>query len=485
MWHPPREPWGGRRCCGDPPKATIQQRSRCSMKTDLGGSAGGATRGRRRVPPHDLDAEQAVLGAMLLSRDAIAEAVNMIGPEHFYRPAHAHVYEAVRSLYAKGEPSDTVTVAAELSRRGLSDKVGGNAALVRLQTGTPAAANAGKYANIVYEAATLRKLIEVGGEISELGYEGGDDVVKTVDSAEAMVYRLAADRMGDTTVSLSELLPANLERIEHLYEQGGTVTGTPTGYQALDEVTSGLQPDTLVVVGARPSVGKTSFALGMAVHAAARANRPVLIFSLEMSQIEISQRILCAEARVDATRVRTGRLVDTDWDKISTALGRLATAPIWVDDNPAVTIMEIRGKARRLRSQTGDLGLVIVDYLQLMTGRHAAENRQVEVSEISRGLKILARELQCPVVALSQLSRNLEQRQDKRPVLADLRESGSIEQDADVVMFLYRDEVYNPDTQDAGTAEVLVAKHRTGPTGKVRLAFIKHHTRFANMSIGI
>ena len=435
-----------------------------------------------RVPPHDLDAEEALLGAMLLNRDAIADAVNLIRPEHFYRPANAHVYEAVCSLYAQGEPADAVTVAAELNRQGLSDKVGGNAALVRLQTGTPASANAAKYATIVHEAATLRKLIEIGGEISELGYEGTDDVVKTVDSAEAMVYRLAADRMGDTTARISELLPANLERIEKLYDQGETVTGTPTGYNDLDEITSGLQPNTLVVVGARPSVGKTSFALGMAAHAAMRANKPVLIFSLEMSQLEISQRILCAEARVDASRVRTGKLTDQDWADLSTAIGRLSEAPIWVDDNPAVTIMEIRGKSRRLRSQTGELGMVIVDYLQLMTGRHTAENRQVEVSEISRGLKILARELQCPVVALSQLSRNLEQRQDKRPILADLRESGSIEQDADIVMFLYRDEIYHPETTDAGTAEVMVAKHRTGPTGKTRLAFLPHHTRFANMA---
>ncbi len=450
---------------------------------DYSDSSGSPPPGRLgRVPPHDLDAEEALLGAMLLSRDAIADAVNLIKPEHFYRPAHAHVYEAVCSLYAQGEPADAVTVAAELNNRGLADKVGGNAALVKLQTGTPASANAAKYANIVHEAATLRKLIEIGGEISELGYDGGDDVVKTVDSAEAMVYRLAADRMGDSTARISELLPANLERIEKLYDQGEIVTGTPTGYNDLDEITSGLQPNTLVVVGARPSVGKTSFALGMAAHAAMRASKPVLVFSLEMSQLEISQRILCSEARVDASRVRTGKLTDQDWSDLSTAIGRLSEAPIWVDDNPGVTIMEIRGKSRRLRSQVGDLGMVVVDYLQLMTGRNTAENRQVEVSEISRGLKILARELQCPVVALSQLSRNLEQRQDKRPILADLRESGSIEQDADLVIFLYRDELYNPETADTGTAEVLLAKHRNGPTGKTRLAFQQHYTRFANMA---
>ncbi|WP_420639610.1 replicative DNA helicase [Candidatus Poriferisocius sp.] len=450
------------------------------FESSQSGRSGGTTRRSGRVPPHDLDAEEALLGAMLLSRDAIADAVNKIRPEHFYRPAHGHVYEAVCALYAAGEPADAVTVSAELNRRGVADKMGGNATLVRLQTGTPASANAAKYADIVYEAATLRKLIEVGGEIAELGYDGGDDVVKTVDTAEAMVYRLAADRMGETTARLSELLPANLERIEMLYDQGQVVTGTPTGYTDLDEITGGLQPNTLVVIGARPSVGKTSFALGMASHAAIRADKPVLIFSLEMSQLEISQRILCSEARVDATRVRTGKLNDGDWTSLSSAIGRLAEAPIWVDDNPAVTIMEIRGKARRLRSQTGELGMVIVDYLQLMTGRNTAENRQVEVSEISRGLKILARELECPVVALSQLSRNLEQRQDKRPILADLRESGSIEQDADIVMFLYRDELYNPETQEKDSAEVAVAKHRTGPTGKTRLAFQKQYTRFAN-----
>ncbi len=454
------------------------------MDTQQHNSSSGSGRSGR-VPPHDLEAEEALLGAMLLSRDAIADAVNLIRPEHFYRPIHAHVYEAVCSLYSKGEPADAVTVAAELNRLNLADKVGGNATLVKLQTGTPASANAAKYANIVHEAAVLRKLIEVGGEITDLGYEGSDDVVKTVDSAEAMVYRLAADRMDDTTASLADLLPANLERIEKLYEQGDFITGTPTGYQDLDEITSGLQPNTLVVVGARPSVGKTSFALGMAAHAAIRGGKPVLLFSLEMSQLEISQRILCAEARVDASRVRTGKLTDQDWMGISNALGHLAEAPIWIDDNPAVTIMEIRGKSRRLRSQTGELGMIIVDYLQLMTGRRTAENRQVEVSEISRGLKILARELECPVVALSQLSRTLETRGDKRPILADLRESGSIEQDADIVMFLYREEVYNPDTKDAGTAEVLVAKHRTGPTGMARLAFRKEHTRFDNLARGM
>ncbi|MYG93775.1 MAG: replicative DNA helicase [Acidimicrobiia bacterium] len=447
--------------------------------------AAGSSRSTHKVPPHNLDAERAILGAMLLSRDAIAEAVNLLKDEHFYHPSHGLIYEAICSLYAKGEPADAITVSAELNRRDLSEKTGGNVALVELQTGTPAAANAAKYVNIVYEAAMLRKLIEVGGEITELGYEGTEDVIKTVDTAESMVYQLAANRMVNTTASITELLPQNLDRIEQLYEKKDAITGLPTGFIDLDDMTGGLQPSTLVVVGARPAVGKTSFALSMATHAAMRANKPVLIFSLEMSQIEISQRMLCSEARVDGTRIRKGNLTDQDWTGITNAITKLSGAPIWIDDNAAVTMMEIRGKARRLRSQVGSLGMVVVDYLQLMTGRSAAENRQVEVAEISRGLKTLARELNCPVLALSQLSRNLEQRQDKRPMLADLRESGSIEQDADIVMFLYRDEVHNPETTEKGVAEVIVAKHRNGPTGKTKLSFVTNQTRFANISTRI
>jgi replicative DNA helicase len=281
---------------------------------------------------------------------------------------------------------------------------------------------------------------------------------------------------------LRDLLSDGLDRLEALYDRGEAITGVPTGYVDLDERLAGLQPSNLIVVGARPSAGKTSFALGMAAHAALEAGQSVLVFSLEMSHLEITQRLLCAEARVDATRMRNGRLLDTDWPKISHAVGRLGEAPIYIDDNPNLTVMEVRSKARRLKSRIGNLGLVIVDYIQLMTGRSQVENRQVEVSEISRGLKILARELETPVVALSQLSRNLEMRADKRPMLADLRESGAIEQDADVVMFIYRDEMYNNESPDRGTAEIIVAKHRNGPTGVERLAFLDHFSRFANMA---
>ena len=435
-----------------------------------------------RVPPHNADAEASLIGAMLLSRDAIGPAVELLDGDQFYVPAHGYIFDAIASLYGAGEPADPVTVAEELTRSGLLDQVGGPQRLLELQMATPATSNAARYAKIVEEHALLRRLIGVAGEIVELGYSHPDDVVKTVDEAESMMFQVAERRVVDSTKSIRDLLDANLDRLEELYERGEAITGLPTGYMDLDELLSGLQPNALVVVGARPAMGKTAFALGLASHAALHAQRPVLFFSLEMGHLELTQRMLCSDAKVDSQRLRTGKLSEDDWPKITRSVGRLAEAPIWIDDNPNLTVMEIRAKARRLKSRLGDLGLVVVDYLQLMTGRGSAESRQVEVSEMSRGLKILARELETPIVALSQLSRGLEARTDKRPMLADLRESGSIEQDADVVAFIYRDEVYNPESPDIGTAEVIVAKHRNGPTGTCRLAFLSHYTRFANMA---
>jgi replicative DNA helicase len=853
-----------------------------------------------RTPPSNLQAEASLLGAMLLSRDAIADAIEIVAAEHFYKPAHMHVYEAILSLYSAGEPADPVTVGEELERAGLLEAIGGLGLLVELQATTPAISSAAKYARIVHECAMLRQLIGVAHEIAEIGYSRPDDVVKAVDTAESLMYEVGQGRVSDTLKQIRDLLDDNLDRLEQLYERGDSITGTPSGYTDLDDLLSGLQPNALVVVGARPAMGKalaldtpiptpagwttmgelsvgdqvfderglpcrvtylspirrdrpcyrvrfddgteivadadhqwstfdddawralrarcdlrddadyaapsdgseasdaaaapavrttaqllatlhtadgranhrvvvtrplelptrdlplepyalgawlgagvdgaavlcpghdhllpeletlgvlgrpvthpargtalfrddasprsleqaerlvrigwcsrhaatragldperaaaaavaggwnrpctgkpcrfavnapadhvpaepveaalrhtgvlqrrhvpveyarasvkqrlallhgvmdavgtvdphgavelahpdrelveqlhelvcslghvpgpvtrrrrggtatwhfswlapevvfgdddrrsrqrvvdhptepnqwrrivditpadtvpvrcitvdspshlylasrsmvpthnTAFALGMAAHAAIEARRPVMLFSLEMSQLELSQRLLCSESRVDSKNVRDGKLTEADWKKISHGVGRLAEAPIWIDDNPNTTVMDIRAKARRLKSKIGDLGLIIVDYLQLMTGRSSADNRQVEVADISRNLNILARELQVPVVALSQLSRTLESRQDKRPMLADLRESGSIEQDADVVMFIYRDEVYHPETSDLGTAEILVAKHRNGPPGVVRLAFLPHYTRFGNMA---
>jgi replicative DNA helicase len=439
--------------------------------------------GGGRVPPHNLEAEESLLGAMLLSREAIASAVEICSAADFYKPAHGHVFDAVLSLYGQGEPADPVTVADELRRAGLLDAVGGPALLVSLQTNIPAISNAARYARIVEEHALLRRLIGVANEIAELGYEIPDDVTGVLDRAEAMVYEVGQRRVVDSLLPIRDLLAASLDHLEALYEKGESITGVPTGYRDLDEQLSGLQPSNLVIVGARPAAGKTSFALGMVAHAGMEAQIPVLFFSLEMSHLEITQRLLCAEARVESSRLRNGRLLESDWPKISHAIGRLGEAPIYIDDNPNLTVMDIRAKSRRLKSREG-LGLVVVDYLQLMSGRMSAENRQVEVSEISRGLKILARELELPVVALSQLSRNLEQRHDKRPVLADLRESGSLEQDADVVMFIYRDELYNPESADRGSAEVIVSKHRNGPTGTAHLAFLDHYTMFANMARG-
>jgi replicative DNA helicase len=418
---------------------------------------------------------------MLLSRDAIAAAVENCGVDDFYKPAHGHVFEAILSLYEQGEPADPVTVADELRRVDLLEAVGGASVLVSLQANTPATSNAARYARIVEEHALLRRLIGVAGEIAEMGYSLPDDVEEVVDQAESLVFAVAQRRTVDTLRPIRDLLEDSLDRLEEMFGRGEAITGVPTGYTDLDDRLAGLQPSNLVVVGARPGMGKTSFALGVVAHAAMEANVPTLFFSLEMSHPEISQRLLSAEARVDQTRLRNGRLQESDWPKITHAIGRLAEAPIFVDDNPNISVMDIRAKARRMKSRDG-LGLIVIDYLQLMTGRSRAENRQVEISEISRNLKVLARELSVPVIALSQLSRNLEMRGDKRPILADLRESGAIEQDADVVMFIYRDELYNPESPDRGTAEIILAKHRNGPTGKTQLAFLDHYTRFANMA---
>ncbi|HUQ62826.1 MAG TPA: replicative DNA helicase [Acidimicrobiales bacterium] len=380
--------------------------------------------GATRVPPHNLEAEESLLGAMLLSRDAIVAAVEaQLGASDFYKPAHGHVYEAISSLYSQGEPADPVTVAEELRRADLLEAVGGGAILISLQSGTPATSNAARYASIVEEYSLLRRLISVAGEIAEIGYGLPDDVTAAVDEAEALVFDVAQRRVTDSMAPIRDLLERHLDHIEALYERGEDIIGVPTGFIDLDQQLAGLQPSNLVIIGARPGMGKTSMGLGIAAHAAMEGRAPVLVFSLEMSHLELTQRLLCSEARVDATRMRNGRLLETDWPKISHAVGRLAEAPIHIDDNPHLTVMEIRAKARRLKSRQG-LGLIVIDYLQLMTGRNSAENRQVEVSEISRGLKILARELEVPVIALSQLSRNLESRSDKRPILADLRESG-------------------------------------------------------------
>jgi replicative DNA helicase len=438
----------------------------------------------QRVPPHNLEAEESLLGALLLSRDAVGTVAELgLVPSDFYKPSHQHVYDAIRALAGAGQPVDVVTVGDELRRVGLLDDIGGSAALLELQNATPAVSNVGRYATIVQDTAMLRRLIGVASQIAELAYDEPDDVTKALDEAEARVFEVAERRVTDSTRTLSELLSLTMDQLQVTFERGSTITGTATGFHDLDELMSGLQPSSLVIVGARPAMGKSAFALGMATHVAQTSNLPVLFFSLEMGHAELAQRILSSEARVDSQKIRTGRLNESDWSKVGRAIGRLEV-PLHLDDNPSVTVMEIRAKARRMKARYGGLGLIVIDYLQLMQGRTSAENRQLEVSEISRNLKVLARELEVPIVALSQLSRNLESRSDKRPMLADLRESGSLEQDADVVMFLYRDEVYHADTADKGMAEVIVAKHRSGPIGTKKLVFLGPYTRFDNAAKG-
>ena len=437
-----------------------------------------SVRGEGRVPPHNLNAEESLLGALLLSRDAVGTVTEMgLSVNDFYKPAHQYVYDAVRGLNATGQPVDAVTVADELRRAGLLDEIGGSELLLELQNATPAISNVSRYAKIVQDTAVLRRLIGVAAEIAEIAYNEPDDVSRALDEAESKVFEVAEDRVTDSVRPLGDLMPMAMDKLQETYERGSTITGLATGYNDLDELLSGLQPGTLNIVGARPAMGKTAFGLGLAVHAAQTAKVPVLVFSLEMGHAELTQRILSSEARVDSQKLRNGNIVEADWTKLGRAVGRLEV-PLYLDDNPRVTVMEIRAKARRMKSREG-LGLIVIDYLQLMSG-NGSENRQLEVSEISRGLKILARELQVPIVALSQLSRNLESRGDKRPMLADLRESGSLEQDADVVMFLYRDEVYNAESPDKGSAEVIVAKHRSGPIGTRKLVFLGAYTRFDN-----
>jgi replicative DNA helicase len=433
-----------------------------------------------RVPPHNLEAEESLLGAMLLSHDAIAIGIEKCTRADFYKPSHALVFDAIEMLFGRAEPADAVSVAEELRRRGALEEIGGAAILATLQSKTAAISSTPRYARIVVENALLRRLIGVANEIAEISYGLPEDVAEAIDHAEQMVYDVARHQATETVEPINDLLGRTLDELERLYERGESITGVPTGYHDLDEKLSGLQGSNLVIVGARPSMGKTAFALGLAAHAAMQGT-PVLFFSLEMGHLEIAQRVLCAEAQVDQTRLRNGKLREADWRKISNAIGRIGASKLYIDDNPNATVMDMRAKARRMRSRDG-LGLVVVDYLQLMRSPSSAENRQVEISEISRGLKILARELKIPVVALSQLSRALETRSDKRPVLADLRESGAIEQDADVVLFINRDEVYNPDTPEKGTAQIQIAKHRNGPVGQVTLAFVPEHARFGNLA---
>lgn len=457
----------------------------------------GASRGPRqpsrpavvnRVPPHNLSAEESLLGALLLSREAV-NTVSELGLDSgvFYRPAHQHVFDGIRSLLSAGQPVDAVTVADELRRVGLLDEIGGMDFLLQLQNTTPVIGNVARYAKIVMDTAALRKLISVASEIAELAYAEPDDVSRALDQAESKVFEIADDRVTDSVQEIKDVLRTTTDELERRYTEKAGVTGVATGFVDLDNAILGLQPASLVIVGARPSMGKSAFALNVATNVAKTTRKPVLVFSLEMSHSELAQRILSAEARVDTKKLRTGTLSGSEWSDINNAVGRLEV-PLFLDDNPAVTVMEIRAKARRLKAKYGDLGLIVIDYLQLMSGGGRAENRQLEVSEISRNLKVLARELEVPIMALSQLSRRLEERADKKPQLADLRESGSLEQDADIVLFLHREEVYKRESTDPalrGMVDLILAKHRAGALADLKLVFQGEFTLFRNAARGV
>ena len=426
-----------------------------------------------RIPPQNIEAEQSVLGSMLIEKQAILRAMEILRPQDFYREAHQQIYRVMTDLFDHGQAVDLITVTEALRQEGLLEQVGGIPYLTTLANLVPTAANVEHYAKIVEEKAILRELIKAATEIVARGYAGKDDVDILLDQAEQAIFDVSQRRTVQGYVALKDVLIETLERIEYVYANKDGATGVPTGFRELDQLTSGLQPSDLVILAARPSVGKTSFALNIARHAAVKDKTPVAIFSLEMSREQIAQRLLCYEAGVNGQNLRQGFLNDNDWKRLSTALGRLGEAPIFIDDTPNISIMELRTKARRIKVEHG-LGLVVVDYLQLMQARGRQENRQQEISEISRSLKALARELKAPVLALSQLSRAVEQRQDRRPMLSDLRESGAIEQDADVVMFLYA----SPEAESTNVIELIVAKQRNGPIGSVKLYFLKDIGRF-------
>jgi replicative DNA helicase len=439
-----------------------------------------------KQPPQDLAAEQSVLGGMMLSKDAIADVVEVLSPGDFYRPAHQAVYDCVLDLYGRGEPADPITVSAELERRGELGRVGGAPYLHTLIATVPTAANAGYYAEIVSEKAVLRRLVEAGTRIVQMGYngaEGGSEIDEVVDRAQAAIYEVTERRMSEDYVSLEELLQPTMDEIDAIASRGGSSLGVPTGFADLDEMTNGLHPGQMIIVAARPGVGKSTLGLDFARSCSVKHSMTSVIFSLEMSRTEIVMRMLSAEARIRLQDMRGGRMSDDDWTRLARRMSEISEAPLFIDDSPNMTMMEIRAKARRLK-QRNDVKLIIIDYLQLMTSGKRVESRQQEVSEFSRNLKLLAKELEVPVVAISQLNRGPEQRTDKRPMLADLRESGSLEQDADMVLLLNRPDAWERDDPRAGEADLIIAKHRAGPTATITVAHQLHYSRFTDLAQG-
>ncbi|MDD2482269.1 MAG: replicative DNA helicase [Lutispora sp.] len=433
----------------------------------------------QRIPPNSLEAEQSVLGAMLLDKEAISTASEVLKGDDFYREVHKEIYEAIVDIYNDSDPVDLITITEKLKGRNTIDAVGGITYLTQLMNVVPTTHNIGQYVKIVEQKSLLRKLIRSSNDIIAKCYDNPEDPIMVMDQAEKSIFDISLNRATQGFVPIKKILTSNFDRIEELYLNKGKITGIPTGFSDLDQRLSGFQKSDLVLIAARPSMGKSALMMNVVQNASVRENIPVAIFSLEMSKEQLSQRLLCSEALIDAHRLRTGDITEDEWIKLARAMGVLADKPIFIDDTPAISVTEIRAKCRRLKIEQG-LGMIAIDYLQLMSGKNNYDSRQQEVSDISRSLKALARELEVPVVALSQLSRAPEMRADHRPILSDLRESGAIEQDADVVMFLYRDEYYNPDTEKKNIGEVIIAKQRNGPTGTIELVWLGQFTKFAD-----
>jgi len=434
-----------------------------------------------KIPPQNLEAEMAVLGSMLLDEDAISIACESLDKSSFYKDTHQKIFAAIADLYNANKAVDLITLTDELKREGILDEVGGVSFLTALANSVPTTANISHYVSIVKEKSILRTLINNATRVVSLCYESEGNVDEVVDTAERFIFEVSDRKSQGTYLHLKEIIKDSIERIDRIYQKKAHVTGIPTGFIDFDIKTAGLQPSDLIVIAGRPSMGKSALALGIAEYAGVIEKVPLVMFSLEMSKEQLVQRMLCAHARVDAHKVRTGYLATSDWPRLTAAAGKLSEAPIFIDDTPGISVMELRAKARRLKAHQ-DIKLIVLDYLQLMRGSSGIENRQQEISEISRSLKALARELNVPIVAISQLSRAVEARTDHRPQLSDLRESGAIEQDADVVVLLLREEYYNPTSENQGIAEVMIAKQRNGPVGSLKLAFIKEYTRFENIA---
>ena len=434
-----------------------------------------------KVPPHDIEAEQAVIGSMLTDKDAVVSAIEVLKEDDFYRADNKAIYSAILNLYNRAEPIDIITVKAELETMGKFEQVGGLEYLAELPEKVPTTANSMKYIKIVEEKSTLRNLIKTANEIIELGYDLTEDVDDIMEGAEKKIFNIMQNKNQKGYSAMKDVLVESFTKLEELYNRKQHITGVPSGFTDLDYRTAGFHGSDLILIAARPAMGKSAFALNIATNAAVKAKIPVAIFSLEMSKEQMVNRILCSEAMVDSNKVRTGKLEEDDWTKLAETIGPLSEAEIYIDDTPGISVMEIRAKCRKLKLEK-NIGMVVIDYLQLVQGSNKRNgSREQEISEISRSLKILAKELNVPVIALSQLSRAVEQRPDHRPMLSDLRESGAIEQDADIVIFLYRDDYYNEDSEKKGIAEVIIAKHRGGSTGTVDLLWLGSYTKFVDL----